>query len=238
MTSRYAIYYAPSQQDPLWAAACAWLGRSPVAGEQIAQYELPDMVDRDAFAKATESARRYGFHATLKAPMRLQPARAFDDLMDALQDFAARTPPAPIGRLELRNLDGFIALMPQTQGMPVTQLAADCVSKFEPFRAPLTDAEYDKRIVSGLTSNQKQLLDQYGYPYVMDEFRMHLTLSDRLDGSMLEMMMGMAEDWFGPTLERTYNLDQIAIYEEAEPGAAFQRIADFELTGTSKDQGK
>lgn len=238
MTSRYAIYYAPSQQDPLWVAACAWFGQSPVAGAQIVQYELPDMIDRDAFTKATESARRYGFHATLKAPMRLQSGRAFDDLLDAVQDFAAQMPSVPIGRLELRNLQGFIALMPQTQELPLTQLAADCVSKFEPFRAPLTDAEYDKRIASRLTSNQKELLDQYGYPYVMNEFRLHLTLSDRLNGPMLDMMMGMAEDWFGPVLEHTYNLDQIAIYEETEPGAAFQRIADFELTGTPKDQGK
>ena len=64
--ARVAVYYAPEPDDPLWRAGCAWLGPRP--GQQRAALPQPDLPD---IAASPPTRARYGFHATLKPPMRL-----------------------------------------------------------------------------------------------------------------------------------------------------------------------
>lgn len=84
-------------------------------------------------------------------------------------------------------------------------------------------------MAAGLSPRQVELLDRWGYPYVMDQFRMHMTLSDPLNESAGPSMLDGAKKFFAPVLSTSHLLDRICIYEETEPGAPFSRIADFEL---------
>ena len=230
MPERFALYYAPDTESPLWRLAVHWLGRDPAASA----IESPDLpgIDTGYRLRVSESARRYGFHATIKAPMVLAPCRERRDLAAALDGFGARTASTAIGRLVLTFIDGFLALVPAHQSAELTSAAAEVVGEFEPFRAPLAPADRERRIRSGsLTSRQVDLLDAYGYPHVMEEFRFHMTLTDRLPENERDAVMRAATAWFAPALDEDVVFDRIALYREPVAGAPFARVADFRLRG-------
>lgn len=231
MTERYAIFFAPDRDSDLWARAAAWIGRDAATGEILKQ-PIPQDIAANAFASQTASARKYGFHGTIKPPMRLAAGKDRSALLARADTFAKTYAPIDIGPAAVQDLDGFLAVMPTTQTTALVQFAANCVAHFEPCRAPLTSAERERRLTSRLTQRQTELLDQYGYPYVMDEFRFHMTLTDRLDPAAQDAYKSAAIAWFADCLVAPVRLDRISIYHEAAPDAPFTRIADFELTGT------
>lgn len=230
MSERFALYYAPAASDPLAQLAAKWLGRDPAGGQPVAAAPAGS-ISASERRRFTDSARRYGFHATLKAPMRLRPGLRRADLEEELARFAARTAPTKIGRMVVRSLEGFVALVAESQSAELAALAFDVVAHFERFRAPLTVAERQRRIHEGrLNAGQVGLLDRFGYPYVGDAFQFHMTLTDRLAEGDLTRVLGVAETWFEPVLQRSHVLDRVALFHEPEPGAPFVRIADFPLT--------
>lgn len=230
MTERYAIYYAPAVDDPLWQHANSWLGRDPANAGPVGTV---DGISRERLDGLTESARRYGFHATLRAPMRLRDGRSREELEEALAVFAASHKPAVIGMLEVASLDGFIALVPQPQQVPLTVFVADLVESFEPFRAPMSVEEKMRRTAGGrLNPRQLELIERFGYPYVLEQFQFHMTLTDRLVPEDVPEMMQLARQVFSGEMGTPRMLDRIVLYHEAEAGAPFMRVAEFELTGT------
>ncbi len=143
MPERHAIYYAPGVTDPLWTKAAEWLGRDPLGAAKI---DGPVAgLARDMLHARSVSARRYGFHATLKAPIALADGQSRAELEAALAAFAARTPSVEIGPLQLALLDGFLALIPVRQSAELTGFASEVVVNFDRFRAPPSDAERARR---------------------------------------------------------------------------------------------
>jgi hypothetical protein len=211
MSARFAIYFAPARDSLLWQRACDWLAR-------------PDL------DPLTISARKYGFHATLKAPMTLARDRvAFDA---AIAAFAGAHRPVTLSGLAPRLLDGFLALTTESQPAPLTDFAADVVDAFEPFREPLSDSERARRLKAPLTPRQIELVDRYGYPYVLEQFLFHMTLTDRLPEALREPMRERAADWFADGLAAPVLLDRLVVFAEPEPGAAFERLdPDYVLRG-------
>lgn len=229
MTERFALFFAPATTSPLWRLAAQWLGRDAATGTMPAA-TIPG-ISRERLDAVTISARRYGFHATLKAPMALHPDTSRDELEQALAAFTLRQPQLRIGRLRLALLDGFLALVPQASPEALQRLAADCVTEFDRFRAPLDPAERERRIRDGrLTPYQIGLLDHYGYPYVMDEFRFHMTLTDRLEPPDQAPVMAAARGWFASLAGVAIVLDRLCLFHQAETGAPFRRLADYPLT--------
>lgn len=229
MSERFAIYYAPAATDPLWDRAAAWLGRDPASGELL---EGPIAgIERTALLNRTQSAGRYGFHATIKPPMVLAEGADLAALRLALAGFAAETAPVTIGPLVLADLDGFLALVPADQTSELTDFAAQVVERFEPFRAPASEKERERRLSGGLSPRQLELLDRYGYPYVMDQFRFHMTLTDRLDDAERAEMTEAARTWFTPDLCDALVLDRLCLYHEPERGQPFRRLEDVALGG-------
>lgn len=233
MPHRLAIYYAPPSSGELWQRASRWLGRDPATGST--SVESIAGLAAEQRAALSLSARRYGFHATLKAPMRLAEGRSMADFDAALSDFAARRAPVAIGRLQLSLLDGFLALTPVEQTDALTGFVGEVVDGFEPWRAPLSQADRARRLQSGLTPRQSQLLERFGYPYVMEEFRFHMTLTDRLPAERRDEMLAAASEWFEPVLEDPFSLDRLVLYSEPAAGADFQRDGDYLLTGNQHD---
>jgi len=230
MPERFAIYYAPSPAAPLWAKAVEWLGRDPLTGQTI-DGPLAGTT-RDALFDRSVSARRYGFHATIKAPMTLAEGTTRDDLEDALAAFAAAAEPVAIGPLKLSLIDGFLALVPAQQTSELTDFASDVVEAFEPFRAQPSAAERERRLKGGhLSARQIELMDRFGYPYVFEQFRLHMTLTDRLPEHEREAYMRAAAAHFGALAEAEATLDRLVLFHEPEPGAPFVRRGDFILPG-------
>ncbi|ODT77951.1 MAG: hypothetical protein ABS76_25395 [Pelagibacterium sp. SCN 64-44] len=229
MPQRFAIYYAPDVHDALWDRATIWLGRD-AASDELAEGTVAGM-DRTRLLNLTQSASRYGFHATVKPPMALAEGRSEADLQAALADFAAATAPVPLGQLELASLDGFLALIPRAEEAALQDFAARVVEHFEPFRAPLTLREQATRAAAGLSERQLELLGAYGYPYVFDQFRFHMTLTDRLGPEDQAELLEAARTWFGPVLEQSIILDRLVLFHEAERGKPFRRVAEFGLRG-------
>jgi len=232
MSERYAIYYAPPTTSELWQRASRWLGRDAATGN------VPNDgiagIDGPTLTALTPSATRYGFHATLKAPFPLAPGRTREELEASLQAFSLRHGRVSLGQLELRLLDGFLALTPVNQSAALTEFAGTVVAEFDSFRAPMTAVERERRLKADLTAYQIGLLDHYGYPYVMDQFLFHMTLTDRMAPEQQETVIAAASDWFAPVLGKEFLLDRLSLFHEPEPGAPFLRCTDFPLSSEVK----
>ena len=233
MIGRFAIYAAPGVRsaDPvgvlLRRRAEQWLGRS-VSSDPVTP-GVPVGWTRAAIDAMTANARRYGFHATLKPPFRLAEGRTPEELNAAVARFAAGTAAAVIPQLTLARLGGFFALVPGTQAPGLHALADDVMMAFDDFRAPATEAELTRRNQARLTPRQRELLSTWGYPYVLDEFGFHLTLTDRIPREQRPAVERVLSDWFAELLGADVPVDALAVFTEAEPGAPFELRAVHHL---------
>jgi hypothetical protein len=176
--TRYAIYAAPERDTRLWHFGNRVLGRDAETGSEVSQI-VPDGFQPDDWQNFTASPRRYGFHATMKAPFRLKDGKSESDLFDTARAFAKTK--APIESIELKPvLSGdYVMLGLKETDRRVHDFADDCVSEFDAFRAPLTNEERSKR-GTDLSAQQKDYLEHWGYPYVFEDFTFHLTLAGPL----------------------------------------------------------
>lgn len=216
------MYYVPPQ-GPLADFGAAWLGWDVARGRQAPQPALPGLRD------ITMTPRKYGFHGTLKPPFQLKESHTLDALEAAASELAASLPPAQCDGLELMTLGRFLALIPSGDLGPLQRVAEDCVRELDEFRAPAKDAELTRRRMAGLSPRQEMLLTQWGYPYVMEEFRFHLTLSGRLSTEALPHWAEILQCSL-PTLPAPFVMDQIALCGERDDGK-FELIHRYELTG-------
>lgn len=228
--TRYAIYFAPAPDTPLWQAGCKWLGRDPASGETHAPPAVPG-IPAPMFGKLTEQARRYGFHATLKAPFRLAEGFSEEHLLAMAAAFAELQHPVVLHDLQVRSMAGFLALRPSGPLEDIGALAMRCVSYFDHLRAAPTAAELARRRHAGLSPRQESLLQRWGYPYTEEEFRFHMTLTDSLaevDDDAAHALRKAVEDCFAPALRSGEPvIDALTVFREQEPGAPFSAWKRF-----------
>jgi putative phosphonate metabolism protein len=221
-TARFAIYYAPRNDDPLAQAGSAWLGRDAESG---ATSMGPDI---QAITALTDEPRRYGFHATLKPPMRLTPGRNWADLAAAVRRLAASAAPFMLPSLHVADLHGFLALREIDHCPPLQALCDRCVADLDDLRAPPGEAELARRRKAGLTAAQDALLSRWGYPYVFEEWFFHMTLTRRLDAAEKAIVKPVADAFFGPSLHLRRHVTDICLFTQSGPDAAFviaERVA-------------
>lgn len=217
---RYAIYFTPPSTNSLTRVAASWLGRDAFTGETSAALAVLPLAAAEVDAH-TRTPRRYGFHATMKAPFRLADGRSEDELEAALAGFAARTVPVVIPKMVLRRLGGFFALVPDGGVSALDDMAAEIVEAFEPFRAPLGDAEVAARNPSELTAAQLENLHRWGYPYVLEHFRFHMTLTGSVAQTDADRVEQALSGQFADHVDRPLSLDALALFVEPERGAPF-----------------
>jgi putative phosphonate metabolism protein len=227
---RYALYYAPPRDSLLWTAGVRWLGRDPETGESHTCPAVPELAP-ERVAALTAAPSRYGWHATLKAPFGLRDDVTCDDLDEALVQFCRQRRPFPLPRLTVDALGGFLALVPAEPDATLDRLARDCVQAFDDFRAPLSDSDRVRRDPAALTPRQRDHLERWGYPYVMDDFRFHLTLTDRIAREVRVTLAPWLERYFAEALAAAPQVDGIALYAEPAPGAAFRLVRRFGFGG-------
>ncbi len=211
---RYAVYYAPPRSSGLWRLAQSWLGRDCESGETLDRPALEGL-SAEEIAAATSSPRHYGFHATLKAPFRLAPGVSLKQLHDSLGAFAARRQPFPAPPLQVAAIGPFLALTFSTPSPEMESLAAAAVQELDGLRAPLSEGDLQRRLVGGLTPRQEELLRSWGYPYVLEEFRFHMTLTGPIaDPGRREALQTKLAALFRPVLADPVPVAEICLYSQ------------------------
>ncbi|OKO74462.1 DUF1045 domain-containing protein [Bradyrhizobium sp. NAS96.2] len=224
-TSRYAIYYAPSPDSALHRFGSTLLGYDAVDGDDL---PFPDDVTPD-WREVTEDPRKYGFHATLKAPTALADGRNEAELLAACAAFAGKARRIPVIEPVVDAISGFIAVVPAKRSDELQQLAADCVTEFDSFRAPLTPEDRARRKPERLTERQRDYLDRWGYPYVMEEFRFHMTLTGRLSDERRGPIVAQLRERFAAIDLTRLAVDRIALFKQADPASRFRIIGSWPL---------
>ncbi len=205
---RYAIYFVPPAETALYRFGASVLGYDAYGGDDVPFIAgvAPDWADQ------VLEPRVYGFHATLKPPFRLADDVTFDDLKAAFDAFAPSQSVVDVGPLQVRAIGAFIALTPAGPCPALDALAGACVRAFDRLRAPMNERERERRLAAPLTERQKQHLDRWGYPYVFEDFRFHMTLT----GPLAEDARTRALEWLSeaftqaPAVQRLI-LDRLVI---------------------------
>lgn len=220
--ARFAIYYVPPD-GPLAEFGAKWLGWDVVTGREAVQFDVPGLHD------ITMTPRKYGFHGTLKPPFCLKEGQTLAALETAVSDVADALSPAVCDGLKLTQLGRFLALTPLGTLDGLQRIAAACVRDLDGFRAAAGEAELARRRKAGLSTRQEALLAEWGYPYVFEEFRFHLTLSGQLPEEDVhdwtDTLHGYLVDLPAP-----FVVDQIALCGERQDGR-FELIHRYTLTG-------
>lgn len=225
---RYAIYFVPERNSELAEFGAQWLGWNIATGESPEHPVVPGLPDE--VSRLTTAPRKYGFHATLKAPFRLAQGKTQKQLSIELHDLAQDFAPFAIGRLKLTNLGGFLALTESTPTDVLGDFAQDCVKRFDRFRAPLNEAERIRRRKANLSERQDTLLRAWGYPYVLDEYRFHLTLTSKLEPTLAKQTQAALEEYLADLLQPAVVMQSVCLCAELETGA-FRLIERVPLSG-------
>jgi hypothetical protein len=222
---RVAAYYAPLPGDPLCALSSCWLGRDPKSGSAVPQPDVPGLDE------VTAEPRLYGFHATLKPPVRLKPGVSWDGLVSAAVDLAAGITPFALPTMVVADVHGFLALR-ETEPSPALQALADlCIAWLDEFRAPLTEDELARRRRVGLSPAQDAMLRRWGYPYAFGTWFFHMTLTRRLSAAEKTRYQPAAEHYLAPALAEPRLVSDICLFTQAEAGHPFLLAARLPLRG-------
>ena len=226
--SRYAIYFAPEAGSPLANFGAHWLGWDAQSGKATAPYPNIEGVAQPV-CDLSASPRKYGFHGTLKPPFKLADGYSADMLKAALSRFAKTHTAFEVPEIKLRSLGGFLAITPDGHSYALGKLAQACVEDFDIFRAAPTEAELARRRSTSLTTAQEQYLLQWGYPYVFDEFRFHLTLTGRLKPKTLAKVKSHLAGVLAGPLAQPLPVKDVCLFGEA-PSGAFHIIDRYALS--------
>ena len=225
---RYAIYFAADADSALSRFGAELLGYDAHTGNEMPFPEEPLRTAPD-WRDITADPRKYGFHATLKAPMTLAPGKTEAELAAACATFAGQARPIPLIHPVVDSISGFIAVIPAEPVSALQQLAADCARDFDSFRATLTAEDRARRKPEKLSERQRDYLDRWGYPYVMEEFRFHMTLTGRLSEERRGPIVARLRERFAAIDLATLAIDRIALFKQADPASRFRIIGSWPL---------
>lgn len=217
--SRYAICYTPAPEHPLTVAARAWLGRDAFTVGSLAAPIGLVATANEVRGALTAAPRRYGFHATLKAPFRLKEGCSVEELERALREFAAAWPACPIGPLKIDVLGGCFVLAPVSPIPTLRGLASRIVMEFDRFRSPMSPSELRRGLRNPLNETKTIHLVRWGYPYVLDSFRFHMTLTDQVPAESRSEVRRELDAIFASLLSEGFSIDALSLFcqEDSKP---------------------
>jgi putative phosphonate metabolism protein len=227
MSGRYAIYFAPVASSDWAQFGDHWLGRNVETGASLEQPTLSGF-DAGRLRELTEAPRQYGFHGTLKPPFRLADGCDAGDLRRALAGFAAQRSAFEVEALTMEAIGDFIALVLEEPSPALSNLADQCVTEFDRYRAPPDAGELARRHAAGLTPRQAELLARWGYPYVLDEFRFHLTLTGPIvDAAERARVARLSGPLIAPLLQQPLPVREVCLFHQPDRAAPFRLTERF-----------
>ncbi|HBA32656.1 MAG TPA: hypothetical protein DCZ12_00820 [Gammaproteobacteria bacterium] len=238
--ARFALYFCPNPGTALWHFGSAWLGRDiqEHTDQSKPRFDaLDDLLKKGecegvALDTIVKLPRYYGFHATLKPPFYLKKSKTLDELMAAVQNFASENRTCVLPPLIAHSLGRFVALVPAATSPEVDAFARNCVEAFDDFRALPSEAEIARRLKARLTPRQQAMLALWGYPFVMEEFRFHMTLTDKLPPDVQTRLIHHLKE---PVIELNrspHAIDNLCLCYQPQEGADFKVLVRFPLRGS------
>ncbi|CAD6557212.1 hypothetical protein LMG28727_06311 [Paraburkholderia kirstenboschensis] len=182
--ARIALYYAPPLSSAWWQAGSEWLGRDAESGESVEPPPVPALAQ--PIASLTVAPRRYGWHGTLVPPFHIAAGCTREHVVSAAKAWAKKISPFNVP-MQAAELDRFVALraaQPDHDEV-IGDIAANALHALASLRARPSSEDTGRRLAPTLNPRQRALLHEWGYPYVLDEFRFHMTLSDSIDSAPL-----------------------------------------------------
>lgn len=227
---RLAIYAAPTGDSPLGERAARWLGRhiDPLPTPEPPEVPIPEEIWSDL----TAEPRLYGFHATLKPPFHLVDGANPCEVPAAVEELAAGLDPVVLPRLVPALVRGCACLVPSEVPESMTRLERSCVVELDRFRRPLDELDLARRRRAELTDRQDELLLAYGYPWLLDEFELHLTLTRRLTAAEVTPVLDAVAEWFAPVLDAPVVIEDLCVVEQPAPGEPFVVTTRHALGGS------
>src|SRR5262249_54746601 len=105
-----------------------------------------------------------------------------------------------------------------------------CVTAFDNFRSPVTPEERRRRLGAGLTNRQIENLDRWGYPYVLEDFRFHMTLTGPVDagrrGAIVSLLQALLNRVNGG---RSLPIARVVLVRQHAQTAPFHVVSHAEL---------
>jgi putative phosphonate metabolism protein len=227
---RYAVYYAPPAGSKLWTTACRLLGYDAATGQDL-HLRPPDGTSPEIWRALTHDPRRYGFHATLKAPFELACDVDEKRLLGAVADLALSLAPVHLPTLQVADIGRFVAIVPSSPSSALSDLARRAVVDLDWMRAPLSPADRARRLKSPLSERQIELLDRHGYPYVLEEFRFHMTLTgpiadDRQRGEIAGALAAVLDNALA---DAPREIDALTVFRQPSRDTRFRVLATFPI---------
>ena len=231
--ARYAIYFVPPADGALYRLGSSLLGYDCYRGADVAfPLGMPD-----DWTALTAAPRRYGFHGTLMAPFRLGPGRDETGLLRTVARFADAARDVAVIEPVVRALGRFIAIVPRERNAVLDRLAADCIAGFDDFRAPLSAGDRARR-ETGLSARERSNLERWGYPYVFEEFRFHMTLTGPLGDDRRPAIGDLLSGLFVRTCgSDPLQIDRIALLRQDDEAQRF-RVVHEAMLRTKHDPEK
>ncbi|NSX53476.1 DUF1045 domain-containing protein [Parasulfitobacter algicola] len=221
---RFGIYYTPPKGSFADFGA-SWLGWDIANGTP-----MPHLDSLPGINTVTHVPRKYGFHGTLKPPFYLADGLTRNHLQDAIAKLSQSIRPAKADGLQLSQIAQFLALTPVGDTSGLNQLADSVVTELDKFRRPATADELARRRKSNLSARQGELLEKWGYPYVLEEFRFHITVSGSLDAGTLQTVRAALKPQLDRMLPAPFVINDLTLVGEADDGF-FHEIHRYALTG-------
>ena len=225
---RYAVYFGPRPNEPLHDFGKSWFGTDPETGASLPTSPLPGY-SQDTHSTIIKAPRHYALHGTLKPPFVLADGTEYDALKQAVSDLAVTLSPVTLSPLYLKDLSGFLALCPAEPSPSLRILAGRCVAELDQFRRPASEGEIEMRRAAGLTPDHDANLLRWGYPYVLDDFRFHITLTSRLQDKERQTVAATLSPRVSPILTAPTVLQDLCLYGEPEDGSPFRIVARIPL---------
>lgn len=233
--TRYAVYFAPLPRSPLAAFGRAVLGWDAETGEAGGTWNPGLLEAFPDWPMMVSEPARYGFHATLKAPFGLKETCSEADLIAAVEHVAAELDPACLGALDIAPFGRFVVLLPGEAGMAAAAaVAGTVVRKLAHLDLPLSPADRERRLLPTLTERQIANLERWGYPYVLDDFKFHMTLAGPLVRESMEAVCRKLDGMYRPAREAVA-LDAICLFKQRSRDEGFRVVSRHWLGGDRRN---
>lgn len=226
---RYAIYFLPAPDTALWRFGASVLGYDAYRAADVRHPEHP-LFRSASLPQWVAEPQRYGFHATLKAPFELAERTSEAELREFARALASEQRTFTVPSLRIAALSRFVALLPAVPSPGLNDLASACVRHFEPLRKPLSEADRQRRLAAKLTPRQTEYLERWGYPYVLEEFRYHMTLTGPLaQHELADAETALAELW--APIAGPLRVDAITLVAQPSREARFAVLERYPFAG-------
>ncbi len=225
MYSRYAVFYLPPSDSPLADFGAQWFGYDIRTGK----FREPIQTTTFDLKELTKISHRYGLHATLKAPFRLKKKYDLSNLFKRVEKQASKSEPFTYPSMKITQLAGFPALMPKHNRAKMVHLEERLVHKLNKFGKKPDQSTSDRRRKVKLNALEQEYFRLYGYPYVLDHFRFHLTLCDKAERSTRSVISSFLEENYSEVLTSSLEVREIAVVGERKSDGYFEELERFAL---------